>query len=216
MEFQGLDPDAIAFYRELGAHNTKEWWTANKRRYDERVREPFEALAAALEPEFGGLKIFRPYRDVRFSTDKSPYKLHIGMVSTDTVAHYLQLSEEGLMLGGGSYDVPAPALARFRAIVDDSRLHGDLEATLEEVADSGFELMTADALRTAPRGYAADHPRIDLLRLKRLAVGLRLEPADWMWTPEAQARIAEHWRTVGVWCAWLRENLGTELTGNRP
>ena len=73
-DFSGLDPDAVEFFRELRADNTKEWWTANKDRYERSVRGPFEALATALEPEFGAVKIFRPYRDVRFSADKSPYK----------------------------------------------------------------------------------------------------------------------------------------------
>jgi uncharacterized protein (TIGR02453 family) len=211
MPFTGLHPDAPRFYAELADHNTKEWWTENRSRYDEHVLAPFQALADDLAAEFGATKIFRPYRDVRFSPDKSPYKLHIGLVTRAPVAHYLQLSESGLMYGGGIYDVPTPALARFREIVDDTRLIGDLEATLEEVADEGFELSAEDALITAPRGYSADHPRIGLLRLKRLAIRRREEPAEWMWTPAARDRIAEGWRTVSVWCDWLDENLGMLL-----
>lgn len=208
MSFTGLNPDALAFYAELRENNSKEWWTANKQRYDESVRAPFEALAAELQPEFGGLKIFRPYRDVRFGADKTPYKLHIGLVSTSTMTHYLQLSETGLLTAGGRYDVAPATLARFREIVDDNRLFGDLEATLEEAAGEGFTLMSDGALRTAPRGYPADHPRIHLLRLKRLAIARREDPADWMWQPAAAASIAERWRSVSIWCDWLAENLG--------
>ncbi|WP_353807436.1 DUF2461 domain-containing protein [Agromyces sp. SYSU T00194] len=211
MAFTGLHPDAPRFYAELAADNSKAWWAANRERYDAHVRGPFEALGEELAAEFGPLKIFRPYRDVRFSADKTPYKLHIGMVSRAPVAHYLQLSAEGMLVGGGSFEVPTAALARFREIVDDSRLSGDVEATIEEVGEQGFALMRDDALKTAPRGYSVDHPRIALLQLKHLAVG-RADPlADWMWTPEAIDVVRERWRTVSIWCEWLRENLGAEI-----
>jgi uncharacterized protein (TIGR02453 family) len=211
MGFEGLDRDALSFYAELRADNTKTWWTANKARYDAAVRGPFEALGAELEPEFGAVKIFRPYRDVRFSTDKTPYKLHIGMVSQATPARYLQLSDEGLMVGGGIYDVPSPALARFREAVDDPRTAEDLDALLDELRSAGFELLRGDALKTAPRGYRADHPRLELLQLKRLAIGRHEPPADWMWSPDAYDAIADDWRTVSTWCAWLTQTLGAEL-----
>lgn len=211
MEFAGLDPDAVAFYAELREHNDKAWWTANKPRYDARVRGPFEALAEALAPEFGPIKIFRPYRDVRFSADKSPYKDHIGMVAQATHGvHYLQLSADGLLAAGGAYDVPTSRLGRFREIVDDSRLFGDLEATLEELADLGFAPIGTDALATAPRGFRADHPRIHLLRLKRLAVQRPEPPAEWMWHPGAADRIRELWRDVAIWIDWLAENVPAE------
>lgn len=209
--FAGLDPDAIAFFAELRVHNTKEWWAANKTRYDENVRGPFEALAAELEPEFGPVKLFRPYRDVRFSADKSPYKLQIGMVSQGALVRYLQLSEDGLLMGGGRYDVPPAALARFRELVSDPRTSEDLDAVLAEVGAEGFALRTHDSLRTAPRGYTADHPRIELLRLKRLAVGREDDIAEWMWTPDAFDVISAGWRTVSVWCGWLDDNLGADL-----
>ncbi len=209
--FSGLDPDATAFFAELAANNTKAWWAAHKARYDERVRGPFAALGEELAVEFGPVKLFRPYRDVRFSADKSPYKLQIGLVSRAPVAHYLQLSTDGLLAGGGSYMVPPKALARFREIVDDPKLAGDLEATLDETADEGFSLMRDDALRTAPRGYSVEHPRIELLQLKHLAIGRTEPPADWMWTPDALDIVRDQWRTISVWCEWLRDNLGPEI-----
>ncbi len=208
MSFDGFHPDAPVFYAQLRTNNTKEWWRANRARYDEHARAPFEALGEQLAPEFGPVKIFRPYRDVRFSADKTPYKLAIGMVTRAPAAHYLQLSDEGLFIGGGMYEVSAPTLRRFREIVDDNRLVGDLEATLEEVGAHGFELMTDDALKTAPRGFSPDHPRIELLRLKRLTVGVREPLAEWMWSPEAYATVRERWRTVSIWCDWMTENLG--------
>jgi uncharacterized protein (TIGR02453 family) len=206
--FSGFNRDVIVFYAELRENNAKEWWTANKARYERNVHGPMLRLAADLEDEFGEMKIFRPYRDVRFSADKTPYKTHIGMVSRAPIAHYLQLSESGLMLGGGVYDVPPAALARFREIVDHPRLMQELGRVLEQMDAAHLAPMSDDALRTAPRGYPVDHPRIDLLRLKHLAVGGRNELADWMWTRDAFEIISDTWRSVSVWCAWVAENLG--------
>lgn len=209
--FRGFDPDALAFFAELRQNNTKEWWAAHRARFDAHVAAPLEELAAALADEFGDLKIFRPYRDVRFSADKSPYKLQIGMVTRSRVAHYLQLSEEGMLTGGGVYDVPAPALTRFRELVDDDASGGRLQQLLDDLAARGFTLMSADALRTAPRGYATDHPRIELLRLRRLAVGRHDVPEEWMWTPVALDEVRDRWRAVSTWRDWLDEKLGDEL-----
>jgi len=208
MVFGGFHRDAPEFFRELAADNTKAWWVANQDRYIAHVRGPFEALAAELEPEFGDVKIFRPYRDVRFSADKTPYKVQIAMVTRAPVAHYLQLSATGLLPGGGVYDVPPAALARFREIVDDPRLSGELEAVLADMRAQGFALMSEDALRTAPRGYPVDHPRIELLRLKRLAIGREDEIDDWLWTPDAFDIVSDAWRTVSRWRLWVSENLG--------
>jgi uncharacterized protein (TIGR02453 family) len=205
--FTGLDPDALAFFAELEVHNTREWWAANKARYEEHVRGPFEALAAELSPEFGAIKVFRPNRDVRFSADKSPYKLQIGMMTDASAAHFLQLDATELLIGGGSYDLSPAALAAFRARVDDDVQAALLRDVLSPLEAEGFALMTTDALRTAPRGYSADHPRIDLLRLKRLAVGRRIPPAAWMWTPGALDEIRDDWRAISAWCAWLTEHV---------
>ncbi|WP_229382068.1 DUF2461 domain-containing protein [Microbacterium schleiferi] len=210
MSFDGLNPDALAFFDELAVHNTKDWWQTNKARYDTNVAGPFEALAEQLEPEFGPVKIFRPYRDVRFSADKSPYKLQIGLVTRASAAHYLQLSASGLLIGGGMYQ-PSPArLAAFRSLVDDPRTAPDLEATLAEVRAAGFEPMRENALRTAPRGFATDHPRIELLRLRHLAVGREEQPDEWMWTPVALDEIRAAWHVVSVWCDWLHTTIATD------
>jgi uncharacterized protein (TIGR02453 family) len=213
----GVDADAFAFYAELADHQTKEWWLANKQRYETRVKAPVERLVDALGGEFGPLKIFRPYKDVRFSADKRPYKDHLGLVTADdsSATYYLQLSRQGLMLAGGLYQPAREQLARFREIVDDNRLVGDLEATLEEVGESGFAIMTTDALATAPRGFRVDHPKIELLRLKRLAIATEHAPADWMTGPELVDRVRAGWRTVRVWNDWIAENLPTAVEATR-
>ena len=77
-EFTGWPAAAVEFYRGLEADNSKAYWTAHRAEYDALVLAPMEALLDDLEGEFGEGRIFRPYRDIRFSADKSPYKTAIG------------------------------------------------------------------------------------------------------------------------------------------
>ena len=205
-----FEPEAFGFYERLAADNTREWFTAHREEYDGLIREPLEMLCEIAEAGYSSAKVFRPNRDVRFSADKSPYKLQIGLVTRASAAHYLQLSASGLLIGGGMYQ-PSPAqLAAFRSLVDDARTAPNLQATLAEVSAGGFEPMRDDALRTAPRGFPTDHPRVDLLRLRHLAVGREEPPDDWMWTPGALDEIRAAWHVVSVWCDWLHANIATD------
>lgn len=218
MTFAGFHPDAPRFYAELADDNTRDWWQANKARYAETVRGPVERLADVLGAEFGPVKIFRPHRDVRFSADKRPIKDHIGFVTTpaDGTAHYGQLNEHGLMLAGGVYQPSRDQLRRFRALVDDNRLVGDLEATLEELEEHGFAIMREGALATAPRGYSREHPKIALLQLTSLAIARMYPIDDWMFGDEALGRILQGWRLVSGWNAWLIENIGPAVDPAAP
>ena len=94
MSFAGFGDDAVEFYDGLLADNSKAYWSDRKEVYEGQIRAPMQALLAALEPEFGAGKIFRPYRDVRFAKDKSPYKTACGATAGP---YYVQLSAEGLL-----------------------------------------------------------------------------------------------------------------------
>ena len=125
-----------------------------------------EALLAALEKEFGAGKVFRPYRDVRFTKDKTPYKDHCGGVvelGRGGGAYYVQVSSAGLLVGGGSFAMASDQLARYRTAVDDERRGEALEKIIAKLASAGWQLH-GDQLKSRPRGFDADHPRIDLLR----------------------------------------------------
>jgi hypothetical protein len=105
MVFSGWPEEALDFYDGLAADNTKTYWTAYKAVYTEKILGPMTDLTEELAAEFGEPKIFRPYRDVRFSPDKTPYKTHIGAVIGGS--GYVQLSAEGL----GARRSPATARA---------------------------------------------------------------------------------------------------------
>ncbi len=118
MAFQGWRAEALEFFEGLEADNSKAYWQQNKSVYEELVRAPMEELLAELEPDWGEGRIFRPYRDIRFSRDKSPYKTHIGAVVGEG---YVQLSAEGLGVGCGMWEMAPDQLERYRSAVADDR-----------------------------------------------------------------------------------------------
>ncbi|RPI04214.1 MAG: DUF2461 family protein, partial [Actinobacteria bacterium] len=98
MQFRGWPAEAITFYEGLEADNSKTFWTANKDVYESAVVAPFRALSDEVAESFGPLRLFRPYRDVRFSKDKSPYKTGQGAVteSEEGAIYYAALAAAGL------------------------------------------------------------------------------------------------------------------------
>src|SRR6266516_6677049 len=165
MTFNGWTEAALDFYEGLEADNSKTYWTAHKAVYDAAVLRPMAELTDELEPDFGEVKIFRPNRDIRFSKDKSPYKTAIGaMVGTC----YIQLSANGLAAGNGMYMMTPDQLDRFRQAVAGDLAGPELERTIAAVDSQDITVHGREVLKSAPRGYPADHPRIELLRYKGL------------------------------------------------
>jgi uncharacterized protein (TIGR02453 family) len=201
----GFPEQALVFFEGLEADNTKAYWTDHKHVYDTCVRAPLDALLAELAPEFGTAKVFRPYRDVRFSKDKTPYKTHAAAVVEADGSLYLQLGADGLFVGGGSWHTESDQVQRLRAAVDDDLSGRQLQAVLDGLV--GWEVM-GERLKRVPKPYAADHPRADLLLHKSLAAGLRFEPAEWLHTAECVARVADAWRQVQPLNAWLSQHVG--------
>jgi len=204
--FDGFPPEALAFYEGLEADNSKPYWEAHRDVYEESVRDPMEELLVECQAEFGAGKVFRPYRDVRFSKDKKPYKTACGALlvpdGIDHGGHYVELSSQGLLVGVGAWHFEPPVLARVRAAIDDERRGEELASIAASLEAAGMPLYQPE-LKTAPRGYPRDHPRIDLLRRKRFAAMARLEPAPWLHTREALDRVTALWRTARPLSDWL-------------
>lgn len=207
--FRGWPAEALDFYDGLIADNSKTYWTEHKSEYDNLVLAPMKALLAELEPEWGAGKIFRPYRDVRFSADKTAYKTHIGaLVGENGSGGYVQLSRDGLACGYGLYNPDKEALARFRAAVDDDRAGPQLVKLIEQLNKAGIPTGPRNSLKTAPRGYAIDHPRIDLLRGRGLVAWKEWPVAAWLGTAKAKDRITEFLRATRPLAQWLETNVG--------
>lgn len=200
MSFQGWPEEALEFYEGLEADNSKTYWLAHKEVYDSSVLLPMSELMAELEPEHGESKIFRPYRDVRFSKDKTPYKTAIG---ARIGAGYVQLSADGLAAGTGSYGMAADQLERYRQAVAADSSGKDLEKIIATVRKHDIEVRGRDVLKSAPRGYPADHPRIELLRYKGLVAWKEWPVEPWLTTAAARHRIAEFLSAARPLNDWL-------------
>jgi len=205
MAFRGWPAEALEFFEGLEADNSKTYWLKNKEDYDNLVRAPMESILAELEPEWGEGKIFRPYRDVRFSRDKSPYKTNIAAVVGDG---YVQVSAEGLAVGSGMYEMAPDQLTRFREAVSEQRTGKKLADIVSKARAAKLDVAAHDVLKTAPRGYPKDHPRIELLRYKGLITWRQWEPAAWLETRRAKDRIVEFFRLSKPLNDWLRKNVG--------
>ncbi|TLM74601.1 DUF2461 domain-containing protein [Pseudarthrobacter sp. NamB4] len=202
--FQGLTPGAFEFYEELQDNNNREWWQEHKNSYQSLVREPLALLLAELEPQFGPPKLFRANRDIRFSEDKSPYKTAQGGVASaqEGVGYYLQISADGLLVGGGYHSRTPAQLARYRNSVDASGTGESLRHILEAVTAAGFAV-EGEKLKTVPRGYARDHPRAELLKHKSLSAGVNLGRPDWLGTPAAVQHLADLWEDLRPLVDWV-------------
>ncbi len=213
MAFRGWPVEALEFFEGLEADNTKTYWQANKTVYETIVRAPMEELLAELEPEFGESRIFRPYRDVRFSADKSPYKTHLGAMVGDG---YVQLTADALAAGSGMWEMATDQLKRYRAAVADERTGKRLAKIADEARSAGLDLTGHDSLKTAPKGYPKDHPRIELLRYKGIITWREWPAGAWLGTAKAKDRIVEFLRGSVPLNEWLRTNVGpSELPADR-
>jgi uncharacterized protein (TIGR02453 family) len=205
MTFRGWRVEALEFYEGLEAENEKAYWQRHRETYEREVLGPMQALLDDLEPEFGGARIFRPYRDVRFSKDKSPYKTHIGATIG---GGYVQLSADGLAAGCGMWEMAPDQLERYREAVDDEASGGELERIVDTARSKRLEVMGHGALKTAPRGYPKDHPRIELLRYKGLVTWRSFGAGAWLGTEAAETKVIAFLHDSRPLMGWLETAVG--------
>lgn len=203
--FRGWPAAAVEFFEQIEIDNTKTFWAANKQIYQTKVLAPMQALLAELAPEFGEGRIMRPYRDTRFRADKSPYKTNI---AAHNPAGYISLSAHALGVGAGLYTPSAHQLTRYRAAAAADRTGHELAQLVSVLRKKGIEVSAHDVLKTAPRGYPADHPRIELLRYKGLTAWREWPIGAWLGAATAKRRIEQFLRDAAPLRAWLERNVG--------
>jgi uncharacterized protein (TIGR02453 family) len=215
--FPGFSDRAVAFYAELAANNTREFWTAHKSVYESEVRDPMRALVADLESEFGPAKLFRPHRDIRFSNDKTPYKTQQGALAGDDsgVGYYVKLDSDGLTAGGGFRAHSSAQVARYRSAVDAEATGVELSDVVAGLRADGFDI-EGEELKTKPRGYAADHPRIELLRCRSVMAFKEFGTPAWLASPAAFDQVRNAWRQVTPLRQWVAANVGPADHGRSP
>ena len=211
MTFSGFPDEGLVFYEGLEADNSKAYWAQHRDSYDEHVRRPMQELVDELAPEFGTPKLFRPYRDVRFSHDKTPYKTHQGAVlhleGRGVGSVYVQVSADGLRVSGGCWRLQPDQVKRYRRAVADDVQGPRLEVEVASLRGQDFSI-EGDRLIRTPRGHPADHPRLELLRHKSLHASRSWEPADWLQTRAALDRVRDAWRQCVGLNQWLADNVG--------
>ncbi len=209
MAFIGFPDEAMRFYEGLIADNSRTYWRANKPVFERAVRAPMLALLDELT-DHGPFHVFRPHKDVRFSKDKTPYKDHIGAYgeSQGGAGFYVQFSSTGILAGSGYYDMASDQLDRFRHALDSDAVGAEIVAITDSLGKKGLEFTAISSLKTAPRGYARDHPRIELLRLKGLIAIRHWKPAGWMQTKAVVKRVRDTWDAAAPMNAWLDSHVG--------
>lgn len=208
MRFQGIPVAALDFYEDLEDDNTKSFWAAHKSTYDDSVRAPLEALAAELDKDFGPSKFFRPYRDVRFARDKTPYKTHQGVWFGES-SRYLHVSAAGLYVAGGYWDASSSQIERLRRSVADDVAGAELERAVAAVTKAKLAL-GGHQLTRVPSGYAKDHPRAGLLRYKSLTAARDFGCPGWLNTGRAKTEIVKAFRALAPLVTWLDTHVGRD------
>ena len=204
--FHGIPVAALDFYEDLEADNTKSFWNSHKQVYDQSVRAPIEELAAALAPAFGLGKLFRPYRDVRFAKDKTPYKTHQGVWFGES-ARYLHVSAAGLFVAGGYWETSSAQVDRLRRAVADDVAGPALQRAITAVAKARLTL-GGERITRVPTGYPKDHSRAELLRYKSLTASREFGCPAWLSTRRAQAEVVKAWRAMDPLVDWLDTHVG--------
>jgi uncharacterized protein (TIGR02453 family) len=202
--FNGWTEDFQRFFIGLELDNSKSYFEANRKVYLERVKGPLEALLAELEGEFGKGKITRPNRDIRFSSDKSPYKTRI--YGTAERGGYIGLDAKGLTAGAGHYELDKSQLDAYREAVIADATGSQLLGIVHKLEAGGYEI-GGEELKRTPAGLPHEHPRARLLRHKRLYVWKNFGLQPWLGTVKAKERVAAAWRDAEPLNDWIERVL---------
>ena len=207
-------PEALEFLRELEDNNDADWFRANRRRYDEHLVAPARELAEKLS-ELGAPHFFRPYNNLRFRPGP-PLKEHLGVAIGygGTGGYYFDLSLDGLLVAAGLWRPAPDQLERFRAAIDDERRGRGFVRGLATARRGGLAPAEPE-LKRVPRGYPADHPRVDHLRRKQLTVSRRHPLESWLHEPACDERVQSELRAARPLVKWLAEAVGPSTRPSR-
>lgn len=224
--FAGFEREALQFFHELTLEMNREWFEANKARHRRLWVEPMTALltevAAKLAKPYAPIKLappklFRIHRDVRFSKDKTPYKthaagllpLHAGKkpVEGGCSALYLQIGIDEEYAGAGTYFFDDRQLVRWRKLVAAEKSGTEIAKLIGKLRKAGYEVGGHDDYVRVPRGFAPDHPRAELLRMRGLTAGFPAIPKGMLHQRQLAGWIAGHARAVAPLVQWIYRSL---------
>jgi uncharacterized protein (TIGR02453 family) len=201
-EFEGFGADLREFFDGLERDNSKAYFDAHRELYQRAVRKPCEALIAELEPRYGGGRVFRLNRDVRFAADKRPYHTNLGVEFAGSGAHYyMSISADELVASVGVFRAAKEWVDRFREAAAGPA--GDELLVIVRALESHGYLIGGEELKTVPRGYPADHRNARLLRHKSLTASRRWPASAWSGRPDTMDLIVGAWERAAGLSRWL-------------
>ena len=223
--FRGFDRNAMQFWHELAAEMSRDWFAANKQRYEDVWVLPLTAavqgVARRLAPIYRPLRLGEPralriHRDVRFSRDKTPYKTHISAVlrlagkpiaEVGNAALFVELGLDDEYAGVGCYHFDADKLARWRRAVVGAP-GAALLPILARLRKQGYAIGTSRDYQRMPRGFAPDHPRAELLKKRGLSCAFPEIPAGLIHEPAWADWLFRHCRATAPLVIWLHRHIG--------
>jgi uncharacterized protein (TIGR02453 family) len=205
-KFKGWPEEFQRFFIGLELDNSKRYFEANRKTYEDAVRGPMVALFESLEPLVGPGKVFRANRDIRFSKDKSPYKTNIaGWAGMEGNGGYISLDARGLTVAAGRYEVTPAQLTRFRKRVGAEATGAPLAKIVATLEKKGYSL-GGEALKRVPAGFPQDHPRARLLKHKNLYIYKNFGLQPWLGAASARKRVLKVWADAQPLYDWLKRN----------
>lgn len=219
-------PGLFDFLSELSLNNNRDWFNANKQRYEDLVREPARAFVRAMGPQLDGISehfvaddrkvggsLMRVYRDTRFSKDKTPYKTNVGIqfrhaAGKDVHApgFYLHISIDEMFLGAGMWRPDREPLKQIRDRIAEAP--ETWQAVMDAPAFKGGEWrLGGESLKRAPRGFDKAHPLIEEIKRKDFIATREIDP-DFVLQPDLPARLTALFAQTTPLVQWLCATTG--------
>ena len=212
--FTGFDKDAIAFLHELTIEMNKEWFEANKERYQRVWVEPLTALLEHVRSRVAKIyapvkltpHVFRIYRDVRFSKDKTPYKTHVAAVLRTGYgsAMYFHVETEEEWVGAGTYFFEGPQVGKWRKLVAADRTGKEVEKIVGALRKKGYTVGGHEDYKRVPKPYKDDHPRAEFLKMRGLTAQFPAIPKGMLHRAELGDWLVGHTKAVAPMVTWLK------------
>ncbi len=218
-KFSGFDRDALQFLHELTLEMNKEWFDANKARYQARWVEPMSALlhevAARIAKTYAPIKLqppklFRIYRDTRFSKDKAPYKTHVAgalHLKENCTAMYIHLGLDEEFVGVGTYYFEDTQLPKWRKLVAADKTGKEIAGIVSKLRKAGYSVGGHEDYKKVPKGFDPEHPRAELLKMRGLTGGFPTIPKGMLHKAALADWLVDHAKATAPLVTWLYRNV---------
>ena len=221
MAFEGFADSSGKFFKQLAKNQDRNWFQAHKAEFEAGWQTPMQELLAEVRAgidrayrhcDLDEPTLFRIYRNLRFSKDKTPYKTHVGgliptqrqgKVTEVPMAIYVHVGEPNSFAAAGHYMMDARMLERFRAAVADDRRGRELDKILSALTKQGFVVRSHDCYKRVPKGYDPEHPRAEHLKRKGLTVAFPALPKGILGSAKLSAWLVGHAKSAAPLVEWL-------------